>query len=99
MRVAEHAAAQQLDVGVELAGGVESAARVVEVHLVVGVEAAVLLPPQRGEAAVGIELGEARREGPLGGIRGASQPVRAELDVEGGIEGGGASCTTVTAQR
>ena len=59
---------KQLDVGVDLAGGVEAATGVVEVHLVVGVEAAVLPPPQRREAAVGIELGEAGREGALGRV-------------------------------
>ncbi len=51
---------------VDLAGGVEATSRVVEVHLVVGIEAAVLPPPQRREAAVRIEFGKARRKGELG---------------------------------
>ena len=65
MRIAQDRAAQQLGVGVDLAGRVEAAPGVVEVHLVGGVEAAVLLLAQGGEAAVAIEGGKAGRERPL----------------------------------
>ena len=62
VRIAEHAGPQQFGVGVDLRSGVETSARVVEVYLILVVEAAVVGRPHPGVGAVGVELGMMRCE-------------------------------------
>ena len=66
--VAEQACAQQISVGVDLACRVQPSAGVVEVHVVLSVEEAVLGSPQLGERARWIETREGRSERSLVGV-------------------------------